>query len=114
MPLQSSLLAAICRAVPTRLVICTSCPQACMVKTSFPVIGSICVLREAFSRPDFSSTGKPSMSARIMTSGPSPFSIIATTPVPPTSSVTSKPAARNSVAMRAAVSCSISDSSGLR
>ena len=54
------------------------------------------------------------MSARIITSGPGPFFMIATTPVPPTPSVTSKPAWRSSVARRAAVLVSMKESSGLR
>ena len=43
---------------------------------------------EALARPERSCKGRPSMSARIMTVGPSPFFSTATTPVPPTPVVT--------------------------
>ena len=57
---------------------CMSCPQACMTGPTTPVIGSRCCACDAFGSPVFSSTGRPSMSARIITSGPSPFSSMAT------------------------------------
>ena len=50
---------------------------------------STCLAVEALARPDCSFSGRPSMSARIMTVGPSPFLSTATTPVPPTPVVTS-------------------------
>ena len=46
--------------------------------------------------PVSSTTGSPSISARSIRVGPSPFCSTATTPVPPTPSVTSKPTARSS------------------
>ena len=52
------------------------------------------------------------MSVRTSTTGPGPFFSTPTTPVPPTFSVTSKPAFRNSSASLAAVFTSIKDSSG--
>ena len=53
------------------------------------------------------------MSVRTSTVGPSPFLNTPTMPVPPTFSVTSKPNAFSSFAMRSAVLTSCSDSSGL-
>ena len=43
---------------------------------------------EANGRPVCSTIGRPSMSARIISTGPGPFFITATRPVPPTPSVT--------------------------
>ncbi len=87
-PDQLALRACIWRAVPTRAVMCTSWPQACMTGFSTPSLSTWRAV-EALARPDFSSTGRPSMSARIMTVGPGPLRRTATTPVPPTPVVTS-------------------------
>ena len=68
---------------------------------------------EANGRPVCSTTGRPSMSARISSVGPGPFFITATTPVLPTFSVTVKPSLRASAASLAGVRTSCIDSSGL-
>ena len=75
-------------AAPTSEVMWTSCPQACITGTSTPA-SSFATTRLAYGSPVFSSTGSASMSARISTVGPLPFFITATTPKPPTLSVTS-------------------------
>ena len=65
-------------------------PRGCVPRT-----------RLAKGRPVCSSTGSASMSARSISTGPGPFSITATTPVPPTPVVTVKPSRRASAAMQA-------------
>ena len=89
-------------AVPTQLVMWVSWPQACITPDSMP---SSVVARtfEAKGKPVCSTTGRPSISARIITTGPGPFLSTATTPVPPTFSVTSKPKALARLASLAAV-----------
>ncbi len=59
-----------------------SCPQPCIVGTSVPD-GSMPVSRLACARPVSSRMGRPSVSARNATTGPSPLRRIPTTPVPP-------------------------------
>ena len=92
---------------------CTSCPQACMTSTVLPA-ASVVVAVLAYSAPVCSFTGSASRSVRIIKTGPCPFSITATTPCPPTFSVTAYPALRSSSAIRFAVFASASESSGWR
>ena len=66
----------------------------------------------AYGRPVSSFIGRPSMSARISTVGPSPLRRMPTTPVVPMRSCTSNPASRSAAAAVAAVRTSWSDSSG--
>lgn len=87
-PRQSSRCPASNRAHPTREVTCTSWPQACITGCSRPS-SSVTVAVEAYGRPVRSRTGRASMSARAMTTGPSPLARTPITPVPPTPSVTS-------------------------
>ena len=98
-------------AAPTQDVMCTSCPQACITGTVFPV-ASVVVTCDAYGRPVFSSTGNASSSVRRSTVGPLPFFNTPTTPVPPTPVVTSYPSLRSSSAIFTAVFSSCEDSSG--
>ncbi len=100
-PFHLSFIAARLRSVPIQLAMCVSWPQACITPVSMP---SSVVARtfEAKGRPVCSTTGSPSMSARISSTGPAPLRSTATTPVPPTFSVTSNPALRASAASLAA------------
>ena len=100
------------RAVPTQAVIWVSWPQACMIPVSRPS-RVVPRTRLAKGRPVRSSTGSASMSARSSNTGPGPFSITATTPVPPTPVVTVKPSRRASAAISAALRVSCMLSSGL-
>ena len=75
-------------AAPTSEVMWTSWPQACMTGTTLPA-SSFAVAWLAYGSPVFSATGRASMSARRRSVGPLPFFITATTPKPPTWSVTS-------------------------
>ena len=67
----------------------------------------------ANGRPVCSTTGSPSISARISRVGPGPFFITATTPVLPTPVVTWKPSFFASAASLAEVFTSCMESSGL-
>ena len=88
-----------------------SWPQLWATKVSRPFETAFALL--AYGRPVFSSIGSASSSVRTSTVGPAPFFSIATTPVLPTFSVTSKPSARISAASLAAVRVSWKPSSGL-
>src|SRR5215831_11790127 len=63
-------------------------------------------------KPVSSVTGSVSSSVRSITVGPAPFFMMATTPVPPTFSVTSYPSLRSRSASAAAVRVSCDESSG--
>src|SRR5690606_8691952 len=86
-PRQVSRCRASSRAQPVGQAVCTSCPQACMTGCSTPS-RAVAVAVDAYGRPVRSRTGRASMSARAMTTGPSPFARTPITPVPPTPSVT--------------------------
>lgn len=73
--------------------------------------GSVPVAVDAYDRPVASSIGSPSVSARKATTGPSPFSMTATTPVPPTV-CGARPYDRRRAAIVSAVRCSCIESSG--
>src|SRR5690606_19568742 len=79
--------------------VCTSCPQACMTGCSTPS-RSVAVAVDAYGRPVRPRTGRAAMSARAMTTGPSPVARTAITPVPPTPSVKACPADRRGCAAR--------------
>jgi hypothetical protein len=87
---------------PVSQVTCMSWPKACITGVSFPS-ASVAVTVLAYGRPVSSLTGSASMSARSITVGPSPFFSSPTTPVPPTPSVTSNPAAFSRSAAKPAV-----------
>ena len=110
-PCQAFLSAASNALAPASQVTCMSWPQACITGVSFPS-ASVAVTVLAYGRPVSSLTGSASMSARSITVGPSPFFSSPTTPVPPTPSVTSNPAAFSRSAAKPAVRFSCSDSSG--
>ena len=100
------------RAVPIHAAIWVSWPHEWAMKVSRP--SRVWPrARLAKDRPVRSSIGSASMSARSSSTGPGPFSMTATTPVPPTPVVTVKPARRASSAIRAALRVSCMLSSGL-
>ncbi len=110
-PRQRSLMPASTRAVPTKIDMWASWPQACITPTSRPS-SSFARAALAYGRPVASVTGSASMSVRTRSVGPAPLRRTPTTPHPPTRSVTSNPALRSSAAIRADVRCSWSESSG--
>mmetsp|Transcript_30130 Transcript_30130/g.64364 ORF Transcript_30130/g.64364 Transcript_30130/m.64364 type:complete len:243 (+) Transcript_30130:555-1283(+) len=90
------------RAAPRSIVVCTSCPHACM-RPGW-------VLRKYTSAS--SSRGSASISARSATTGASPDPITPTTPVPPMPAVKGTPSAASSRCTTLLVSNSLYMSSG--
>ena len=102
-PLTSSRLPCRISANPSSIVVCPSCPQACMTSGTWDLYGT-----------SFSSwIGRASISARNATVGPGCAPLIRpTTPLPPTPSVTPTPNALSRPLTHREVSCSRKDSSG--
>ena len=110
-PFKSFFIDAKISAVPIKIAICVSCPQACMIGTTLPLYSPSALEAKGMSTRSF--TGSASISALRATTGPGfpPFRI-PTTPVFPTPACTSIPRERRCTAIFSAVLNSLFPNSG--